>query len=180
MINFNDIKYERPDFKETKKKVERLIKDLTNCNNFNDYLELVKEINSIESHIEEMYDYADINNMRHMDDKFYDEEIKYWNEYKIQFDTLFVPYYEEVNNSKFKDELRKHVPSNLFKILEYKSKTVSDDIKDLTKKEKDLNQKYRSLNANEIEFNGKNYTISKLGSFLLIQIEMLEKVHMTQ
>jgi len=165
MINFNDIKYERPNFKETKKNVERLINDLTNCDNFNDYLELVKEINSIESHIEEMYDYADINNMRHMDDEFYDEEIKYWNEYKIQFDTLFVPYYEELNNSKFKDELRKHVPSNLFKILEYKSKTVSDNIKDLTKQELELKQRFRLLNKNYIMFNDVEYTISELGKF---------------
>ena len=44
MINFNDIKYERPDFESIKNKIEGLITDLINCENKNEYIELVKRL----------------------------------------------------------------------------------------------------------------------------------------
>ena len=64
MIKFNDIKYERIDYDKTSLLVNDLLEQLVNCNRFNSYFKLVKRINEIQNHIEEMYDYADIRNMR--------------------------------------------------------------------------------------------------------------------
>lgn len=107
MINFNNINYERIDFDDTKLKVNELINKLTSCDNFESYIELVKEINNIQNHIEEMYDYADIRNMRDSEDEFFKDEIDYWNEYKVKFDSLFLNFYNELNHSKYKKELKK-------------------------------------------------------------------------
>ena len=82
MKKFNDIKYVRPDYESTKEKIDTLITDLKNCSNIEEFLKIVKEINEIQNKIEEMYDYADINNMRALNDEFYKEEIEYWNAFK--------------------------------------------------------------------------------------------------
>ena len=115
-INFNEIKYERLDYDKTKKSVEELISKLIKCDNYNEYLELVKEIIKIQNHIEEMFDYADINNMRNVEDKFFVEEIKYWNENKVKYDSLFLPFYNELNNLPL---ILQKEESNSRKLLDY-------------------------------------------------------------
>ena len=154
-INFNEIKYERLDYDKTKKSVEELISKLIKCDNYNEYLELVKEIIKIQNHIEEMFDYADINNMRNVEDKFFVEEIKYWNENKVKYDSLFLPFYNELNNSKYKEELKGILPDNFFRIIEYQARVTSDEISDLVAKENDLMMQCRKLNLaklNSTEF----------------------------
>lgn len=165
MINFNNINYERIDFDDTKLKVNELINKLTSCNNFESYIELVKEINNIQNHIEEMYDYADIKNMRNSEDKCFKDEIEYWNDNKSNFDSLFLPFYQELNNSKFYDKLKEVVPSNFFRILECQSKVTSDSIQELTSKESELKAQYRSLNKVSLDFNGESKTISEISGF---------------
>lgn len=165
MINFNNINYERIDFNDTKLKVNELINKLTSCNNFESYIKLVKEINNIQNHIEEMYDYADIKNMRNFEDKYFKDEIEYWNDNKSNFDSLFLPFYQELNNSKFYDELKEVVPSNLFRILECQSKVTSNSIQELTSKESELKGRYRSLNKVSLDFDGESKTISEISGF---------------
>ena len=77
MINFNNLKYERIDYDKTKKEIDILINNLINCNDLNEYVEYVKKINNIQNHIEEMFDYADIRNMRDSEDEFFKDEIDY-------------------------------------------------------------------------------------------------------
>ncbi len=162
MINFNDIKYERLDYEKVKEQVNKLLERLTNSDNFDEYLELVKEINGIQNHIEEMYDYSDIRNMRDTSDEFYLDEINYWNSIKMNFDALFLPFYKELINSKFKDKLEKYLPSNFFKIIEYQARITSDDIAPLIQKENELKMNYRNLNKTKIKFDNEERTISSI------------------
>ena len=94
MLKFNELKYERINYKDTKDKVESLIVKLPECLDYPEYLSIVKEINTIQNHIEEMADYADIQNMRDMNETHWQEEITYWNEFKNKFDALFLPFYQ--------------------------------------------------------------------------------------
>lgn len=162
MIKFNEIKYERINYDKTIMLVNNLLEQLVNCNDFSEYLELVKRINSIQNHIEEMYDYADIRNMRDESDIFFKNEIEHWNSIKVKFDSLFLLFYTELSNSKFKEKLEKYLPSNFFKIIEYQSKTTSDSITDLIKAENDLKMQYRNLNKTKIMFDGEEKTISAI------------------
>ena len=162
MIKFNEIKYERINYDKTIMLVNNLLEQLVNCNDFSEYLELVKRINSIQNHIEEMYDYADIRNMRDSEDEYYKKEMDFWNSNKVKFDSLFLLFYTELSNSKFKDKLEKYLPSNFFKIIEYQSKTTSDSITDLIKAENDLKMQYRNLNKTKIMIDGEEKTISAI------------------
>ena len=165
MIKFNEIKYERINYDKTKLLIKDLLKQLVNCNDFGEYLELVKRINNIQNHIEEMYDYVDIRNMRDESDVFFKNEIEYWNSIKVKFDSLFLLFYTELNNSKFKDQLENYLPSNFFKIIECQSKTTSDDISSLAKQENELKMDYRNLNKTRIEFEGEERTIGYISGF---------------
>ena len=54
MQKFNELKYERINYEDIKDKVESLIVKLPECLNYHEYLSIVKEINAIQNHIEEM------------------------------------------------------------------------------------------------------------------------------
>ena len=165
MIEFNKIKYERIDFDKTKLVLEELIKQLKEENNYKAYLSIVKEINNIQNHIEEMFDYADIRNMRNLNDSYYKEEIEYWNSFKPKFDLLFLPFYDEMNNSKFKDLLLKSIPNNFFKLIEYQIKITSDKNIELLKRENELKTQYRNLNKTKILYDGEERTIGYISGF---------------
>lgn len=162
MVNFNDIKYERINYETTKSEIEYLINNLIEMSNYEEYLEICKKINGLHKHIEEMYDYADIRNMRNLSDEYYKKEIDYWNEYKPKFDILFLPFYKEMINSRFRDSLEKVMPSNFFSVIECQIRITSDEIVDLIKKENELKTKYRNLNRSKILFDGKEKTISMI------------------
>ncbi len=165
MIDFNKIKYERVNFDETKLTLETLIKQLKKTDEFNLYIDIVRKINDIQKHIEEMSDYVDIRNMRNLNDDFYKKEIAYWNEFKPKFDLLFLPFYEEVCDSKFKTELIKNMPNNFFKIIMYQSRITSDKNIELLKMENDLKCQYRNLNKTKIFYDSKESTIGAISGF---------------
>lgn len=164
MLNFNKINYKRIDFDTTKEKLNLLISRLKKENDFFNYLEIVKEINNIQNHIEQMYDYADIKNMRYLEDEYYKEEINYWNNIKPDFDLLFLPFYNEINNSKFYIELTQVLPPNFLSIIKYQSKINSESILELQKLESELKLKYRNLNKNKILYDGEEKTIGSLAT----------------
>lgn len=159
MIRFNDISYERLDYDKTRIMIANLLDKLTSCDNFESYIEVVKEIISIQNHIEEMCDYADIRNMRDLEDEYYKKEIDFWNSNKVKFDLLFLPFYTELSNSKYKEQLMHVLPSNLFRIIECQRRIILDDIADLIKSENDLKMQYRNLNKTKIMFDGEEKTI---------------------
>jgi len=164
MINFNDIKYERLDYDKTKIKINGLLDKLTCSNNPEQYTQIVKEIINIQNHIEEMYDYEDINNMRNAKDEFFSNEMDYWNANKVKYDSLFIPFYNEINNSKYKEELKRILPANFFRIIEYQMRVTSDEIADLVKKENELMMKYRKLNLVKLDYDGEEKTIGKISA----------------
>ena len=164
MINFNDIKYERVDLEKTKRKINILFKKLNKVKNYDEYYKIIKSINNIQLHIEEMCDYADIKNMRNLNDEFYKEEMDYWNEYKPKLDTLFIPYYNEIKNSKYKKELKKAMPDIFFKMIE-QNKLASEKNNELIKSEKELQGKYKDLNKTKILYDGEEKTIREIGAF---------------
>lgn len=166
MKNFYKIKYERCDYDKIKIEIDGLIIRLKSTKSFNKYISIIYKINKIHKYIEEMYDYADICNMRDLDNQFYKDEIDYWNEYKSKFDLLFISFYEEINSSKFKDQLREVMPSNFFTIIEYQLRLNSKEVIDLIKEENELKTKYRNLDKEKVLFDGKEYSFAELGQYL--------------
>lgn len=164
--NFNDLDYKRIEFDKTKKDIDELINELKEASSFTSFLTVFKKIIDIQNEIEEMYDYADIRNMRDSSDKFYDAEINYWNEFKPKFDSLFLPFYDVILNSGYIEELKKFVPTNFFLTIEYQKKVTSTNIAELTSKEQKLKQDYKKLMNGKVIYNGEEMNISKLAGLL--------------
>lgn len=165
MKKFSDIKYERPNYEEIKVTLENLISRLKEASNVEEFLKIVKEIIGIQNKIEEMYDYADINNMRALDDEFYKKEIEYWNAFKTKFDLLFKPFYQIMLETPYKDQLIGVIPENFFNSILSKSKITSDDIVELKQKENELKSEYRNLNKATIMFDGEKLTLPKISMY---------------
>lgn len=180
MKKFNDIKYERPNYEEIKATLESLISRLKEASNVEEFLKIVKEIIGIQNKIEEMYDYADINNMRALNDEFYKEEIEYWNAFKTKFDLLFKPFYQIMLETAYKDQLIGVIPENFFNSILSKSKITSDNIVELKQKENELKSEYRNLKKATIMFEGEELTIPKISMYFTSNDrDMRKKAHDT-
>ena len=165
MIKFNEMKYIRPDYVAIEKILNSLITKLESSKTYENYLSSFKEIIKIQNHIEEMYDYADIKNMRDSNDKYFEQEIIFWNEYKSKFDLLFKPFYKICINSKFKKQLKEIVPENFFNTIEFQLKISSDKIIDLQKEENNLKTEYRKIIRDKITFNEKEANLAYVSGF---------------
>jgi len=165
MINFNEIKYERSNYEETKIKVKQLTNSLKEAENKDQFLEIFKEINLIHLQIEQCADYADISNMRNDTDEFYQKEMDYWNEFKPKFDLLFMEVYELCIHSPFKEELKGIIPDNFFHSIEYKAKISSENILKLQKKDNKLKSAYKKVLNKKTPFKDGEYNLSYIVSF---------------
>lgn len=164
MLNFNDYKYKRLDFFDTKEKINDLIKKLSNEKNISNYLNICNEIISLQSQIETQADYADIRNMRNSKDEFYKTELDYWDEFKPKFDLLFIPFYKLILESDFQEELHEVLPLNFFNTINYKLRISDDSVVLLKQKDNQLKTKYRDLNRSLILYNNEEKPMSYVTS----------------
>lgn len=165
MINFNEYKYERPNFEETKSKVNALIDKFKTSTSESECLKYFKDIIDMQNEIEELADYADIRNMRDGSDEFYSKEMDYWNEEKSKFDLLFKPFYDAVLNHKYLESLKKVAPENFFNTIEYQLKITSEDITEYQKLENELKSAYRSIIRTKIEYNGEEINLASFAKY---------------
>ena len=107
MIHFNDLVYHRISYEETRSKLNYFCQILNETNHYDIFLKTVKKIIKLQNHIEQMYDYSDIRNMRNSNNSFYQKEINYWNTYKPKFDLLFIPFYQLLLISPYLKRLKK-------------------------------------------------------------------------
>lgn len=178
MVDFNKFSYKKIEYDYEKNIIIDLINKLKMTDNVNEYIELIRKINSIQNLIEEMYDYADIKNMRDINNNYWCDEINYWNDYKPKFDALFIPFYEELINSKFKKELEQIVPDNFFRVALSQLNSLSNNNLELLKQESELKTKYRNLNKSKINFNGKEQTLNAVsGLFSDEDSKIRKKAH---
>lgn len=160
--DFNRLEYKRFNYDHTKKEIEQLTSKIKQSNTFNDFISYFKKIITIQNEIEEMYDYADIRNMRDCKDKYFEEEMNYWNNHKTLFDSLFNEFYKIVLSSPYKEELKSFVPITFFLTIEYQLKLKNNKINKLEVREKELEKEYRSILQGSVWYNGEYINISKL------------------
>lgn len=165
MINFNDYKYERPDFEDTKSKTNSLIELFKSTTDKSECLKYFKKIIDIQNTIEELSDYADIRNMRDGSDEFYSAEMDYWNEIKPQYDLLFKPFYLAILSHPCLSSLREVAPENFFNTIEYQLKITNEDTSDLLKRESELKSEYRSIIRERFNYNGEEINLAGFAKY---------------
>lgn len=165
MINFNDYKYERPNFEDTKSKINSLIELFKSTTDESECLKYFKEIIDIQNTIEELTDYADIRNMRDGSDEFFSAEMDYWNEIKPQYDLLFKPFYLAILSHPCLSSLKEVAPENFFNTIEYQLKITNEDTSDLLKRESELKSEYRSIIRERFNYNGEEINLAGFAKY---------------
>lgn len=167
-MKFSEFKYERPNYEENKERFVEIVRKIHKSSTYKEQKEYIQELNKLRNNIETMYTICSIRNSINTEDKFYEEETNYWDEYSPLYEELNSLFYKEVVNSKFKKNLELDYGKQFVSICEYSLKSFSSDIINDLQEENKLCSEYTKLLASaKIDFEGEVRNLSGLGPFML-------------
>ncbi|MBY5035302.1 M3 family oligoendopeptidase [Streptococcus gallolyticus] len=165
-MKFSDYTYVRPDYEALKLQMAELTADLSAAATADTALAIVKQVTAINGTIDTQANLWSIRHSIDMNDEFYNEETKFWNEYSPLFDELMTNYYRVVVASPFRKELGEFLPETFFMLAENKLQTFSSEAIPLFQKENQLVDRYNNLMATaRLDFRGQTYNLSQMGPF---------------
>lgn len=175
-MSFKDFKYTRPDYEKIKEQLMGMIDKIKNAESADEVKGIIDNINVVRNTIETMATLASIRHTIDTNDKFYDEERNYWDEYSPHYESLNAEFYKAIVDSKFRPELEKEYGSQFFKIAEYNLKSFDSKIIEDLQKENKLCSEYNKLIASaKIMFEGEERNIPALTPFTLSKDREMRK-----
>lgn len=167
-MKFSDFKYERPIYESNKKEFNDIVKKINESNTYKEQKENIDNLNKLRNSIETMSTIASIRHSINTEDKFYEKERAYWDEYSPLYEELNSLFYESVINSKFKKDIENGFGKQFISIAEYSLKGFSSEIINDLQEENKLCSEYTKLLASaKIIFEGKEKNLSGLGKYML-------------
>ena len=167
MTTFNDYKYVRPDLADAKEQFLQLYTDFDQAQSVEEQIQIIDKINALRNKIDSMFNLAYVRASINTKDAFYEKERDFFDDNNgeiVYFESL---YYNALNRSQFKDELKAVYGEQLFDLAELYVKQFDESIKDLLNKENKISSEYSKLVASaEIEYKGETYTFAQMGKFL--------------
>ena len=162
-MKFKDFKYERPDMHQFKVDFEALIEKFNDATSPEAQLVIIKEINAMRNHIESLSQIVQIRHTIDTTDVFYDAENDFIDDAMPLYMEMVDKYYRALDQSKFKDALRKELGDHIFNIIEVKLKTFHPDIIEDLKTENMLASKYTKLRTSaKIMFDGEERNLAQM------------------
>ncbi|MDH8679444.1 M3 family oligoendopeptidase [Fusibacter bizertensis] len=162
-MKFKDFKYERPDMHQFKVDFEALIEKFNDATSPEAQLVIIKEINAMRNHIESLSQIVQIRHTIDTTDAFYDAENDFIDDAMPLYMEMVDKYYRALDQSKFKDALRKELGDHIFNIIEVKLKTFHTDIIEDLKTENMLASKYTKLRTSaKIMFDGEERNLAQM------------------
>ena len=166
-MKFSELKYERPDYEGFKSKLNSLFEELKNAESFEKQYNCIGEINKARKHVITMLTLTQLRYTINTEDKFYQDENDYWNEYTPLYEELNINFYKIILQSKFRKELEEKYGKQLFTVLELMAKAFSPEVIEDLQRENKLSSEYVKLIASaKINFKGKERNISELAPFI--------------
>lgn len=162
-MKFKDFKYERPDMNQFQKDFDALIRRFNDANSAEEQLVIIKEINIMRNHIESLSQIVQVRHTIDTTDAFYDAENDFIDETMPLYMEMVDKYYRALDQSRFKDALRKALGDHIFNIVEVKLKTFHPDIIEDLKNENMLMSKYTKLRTSaKIMFDGEERNLAQM------------------
>ena len=118
MTKFNDMKYTRPDFEETKAKMEELVSEMRQAKDAETFLNAFWRMNKLRRHLYTMIVLVNIRHSINTADEFYDAENNYWDETGPQYSVIENELVKAVLEAPFREELLKEIPETYFQLSE--------------------------------------------------------------
>lgn len=167
-MKFSEYEYKRPDFKEINKKILSIIKNMENCDKFEEFDNNIVEINKIRNHVESMKTLISIKYSINTHDENIALENKYWDEYGPEYKKTDKLFYEAILNSSFEKEIKEKYGNHFYKLIEFSIKEFSDDIVEDLKVENKLCSEYTKLLASaKILYDGKYNNLSQMNKYMV-------------
>ncbi|WP_414052192.1 M3 family oligoendopeptidase [Macrococcus animalis] len=167
MTTFNDYKYVRPDLNDAKTQFDVLFTAFDNAQSVEEQIKVIDDINVLRNKIDSMSNLAYIRASINTKDEFYEQERDFFDENNgeiVYFESL---YFNALNRSQFKAELKEVYGEQLFDLTELYVKQFDESIKELLNTENKIASEYSKLVASaEIEYKGDTYTFAQMGKFM--------------
>ncbi|MGK0555312.1 M3 family oligoendopeptidase [Macrococcus capreoli] len=167
MTTFKDYDYVRPDLNEAKEVLKSLFESFDQADTVESQIKVIDSINTIRQKIDSMMNLAYIRASIDTKDAYYEQERDFFDENNGEIVYIESLYFNALNRSQFKEELKAVYGEQLFALAELYVKQFDESIKDLLNQENKIASEYSKLVASaEIDYKGETYTFAQMGKFL--------------
>lgn len=165
-MKFSELPYERPDVKEFEQQFKARLEQFRSAETVDEQHRAMSELNQLRSNVETLYTIVSIRHSVDTNDEFYKAEQEFFDEQSPVIQEYIMEYYQELVNSKFREELEAKWGSQLFRLAEMALKTFHPSIIEDLQAENKLTTEYSQLIASaKIPFEGEERTLAQLTPF---------------
>ncbi len=165
-MKFWEMKYERPALNEMKADLKALCDRFEAAKEYAEAKSVFLEKEEALKHIQTMSTLANVRHTIDTRDKFYDDEMNFWNSAMPELQEYEQMWTELMLKSPFRADFEKEYGDIVFINAEIALKAFSPEIIPELQEENELTQEYEKLIASaQIPFEGGVYTISQLSPF---------------
>ena len=165
-MKFSEMPYERPDLAAVKQQFADLLAQLQAASDYAAAREVFLREQTLSKHIDTLANLASVRNTIDTRDKFYDEEMNFWNEALPQLQECENAWSKAMLASPFRKDFAAEYGDLMFVNAEIADKAFSPEILPEMAEENKLTTEYGKLIASaQIPFEGGVYTLSQLSPF---------------
>ena len=165
-MKFSEMPYERPDLAAVKHQFADLLAELQAAPDYAAAREVFLREQTLSKHIDTLANLASVRNTIDTRDKFYDEEMNFWNEALPQLQECENAWSKAMLASPFRKDFAAEYGDLMFVNAEIADKAFSPEILPEMAEENKLTTEYGKLIASaQIPFEGGVYTLSQLSPF---------------
>ena len=162
-MKFSQMEYVRLDVDDIKSQITDIIQEFNNASDYDAAKEAFIDMDKLTRHVDTMSTLAYLRHSIDTRDKFYDDEVTFWNNANPEIQEYTEMWTKALLASKYRAELSADFGEIIFTNAELDLKSFSPEIISQLQQENDLTQEYDKLIASsKIPFEGKNYTISQI------------------
>lgn len=160
------MRYQRPDIGAVKKELTELTEALKNARTYGEARSLFIKKEELDKHTSSAEVLVSIRHSIDTRDKFYDDEMRFWNESLPELQEYSQKWTEAMLLSAFRPDFEKEFGSIMFINAELELKSFSPEIIPELQQENELVREYEKLIASaKIPFRDGVYTIAKMAPF---------------
>ncbi len=167
-MKFNEYVYERPDIEAAKREFQTLLDEFNQNISFEHQSTIISKIDDLRERVDAMMNLCYVRHTIDTTDKFYEQEIDFFNTRYPELNEFLTLYYQALIKSPFRQQLEEVWGKQLFTIADLSVRTFEPSILDGLVEENKLDTEYRKVKAcAQIPFRGETYNLSTIEPFEL-------------
>lgn len=167
-MKFSEMKYERPNFDKMFEDMKALLGKMQAAKSADEFVETLMELDKLGGNFATMGTLCSIRNSINTKDEFYEKETEVMDEESPRFGEIFSAVASICLRTPFRKDLEERFGKYFLDKAELAEKTFSPEVVEDLVEENKLGTAYQKLLASaEIEFDGKTYNLTGMGTFAL-------------